>query len=66
MPRKEYDIQQQKQLLKVQISELQHLPQQRQVFRSMGAVLMPADKDELLDNLLGEHQKLELQSATRK
>jgi chaperonin cofactor prefoldin len=60
MPRKEFDINQQKQLLRVQLSELEHLPADRQVFRSMGSVLMPSSREELLDDILDKEQMTSL------
>lgn len=67
MPKKEFHSNQQKQLLRVQISELEHLPVDRKVFKSMGTVLIPADRDDLLDELSGkEEQIIAQQSVIRK
>ena len=56
MPKKDFDSNQQTQLLRVQVHELEHLPAGRQVFKSMGTVLMPADREELLDELVDKEQ----------
>jgi len=66
MPKKDYSLNLQKQIVHVQVSELQHLPDNRQVFKSMGSILMPAERDELLDELMDKEQELEAQSYTLK
>ena len=58
MSKKEIDINIRRQLLDVQESELHHLPHGRQVFKSMGTVLMPADKNELLEEIEKERKIL--------
>lgn len=64
MPEKEFDSNQRRQLLRVQVSELQHLPAGRQVFKSMGSVLLPVERDEVLEELQ-ERERAREQSPAR-